>query len=80
MSATAREQITLAISGMHCVSCGLLIDDVLEDLPGVIESRTDVKRGRTQLRIDPGVARITQLLDAVRSAGYQAEADGNGSA
>ncbi|MET9835538.1 heavy-metal-associated domain-containing protein [Streptomyces sp. NPDC006385] len=32
----------LHIEGMHCTSCGLLIDDELEDIPGVRSSRTDV--------------------------------------
>ncbi|MFP5377090.1 MAG: heavy-metal-associated domain-containing protein [Acidimicrobiia bacterium] len=25
----------LRVDGMHCASCGMLIDDAVEDLPGV---------------------------------------------
>lgn len=40
------------VGGMHRASCGLLIDDVLEDLPGVAGSQTDVDRGRVTLTSD----------------------------
>ena len=34
------------IHGMHCGSCSLLIDDTLEDLPGVSRSQAELKAGR----------------------------------
>lgn len=39
-------QVELLIEGMHCNSCGLLIDDELEDLAGVRSAATDVRTGR----------------------------------
>ncbi|MFI1721941.1 heavy-metal-associated domain-containing protein [Streptomyces sp. NPDC020489] len=67
-------QIVLLIEGMHCASCGLLIDDELEEVPGVRSASTDVRKGRSVVRleeastVDPAL-----LIKAVQEAGdYQA--------
>ena len=64
---------TLTVTGMHCGSCGLLIDEVMEDLPGVQSSTTDVKAGRTTVEHDDTVG-VDAMLAAVTGAGYQATA------
>ncbi|MFE7603279.1 heavy-metal-associated domain-containing protein [Streptomyces sp. NPDC057494] len=65
------EELVLSVEGMHCAGCGLLIDDELEELPGVRSSRTDVRGGRTVVRLDDGVAAMDAAVlgAAVRSAG-----------
>jgi len=40
------------VQGMHCASCSLLIDDTLEDLPGIAGSQTDAKAGRSTVQLD----------------------------
>ncbi|MGP3925134.1 heavy-metal-associated domain-containing protein [Streptomyces sp. 8N616] len=63
-------RVVLLVEGMHCSSCGLLIDDELEDLPGVRSSTTDVKAGRTTVRLEEGAAVNTaELIAAVEQAG-----------
>jgi copper chaperone len=63
-------QVVLQVEGMHCASCGLLIDDELEDLPGVRSSSTDVRAGRTTVRLEDGaVADLGALVKAVEAAG-----------
>jgi copper chaperone len=37
----------LRIDGMHCGSCSMLIDDTVEDLPGVSRSHTELKAARS---------------------------------
>ena len=66
--------VTLAftVTGMHCASCGLLIDDTLEDLDGVERSETDTKRGRTIVVVDPATT-TSQIVAAIAEAGYHAE-------
>ncbi|MBX9395769.1 heavy-metal-associated domain-containing protein [Streptomyces sp. TRM72054] len=55
---------------MHCSSCGLLIDDELEDIPGVRSSSTDVNAGRTTVRLEEGAEVDTAaLVAAVQQAG-----------
>ncbi|MDQ0939316.1 heavy-metal-associated domain-containing protein [Streptomyces sp. V1I1] len=64
------KQLVLHIEGMHCNSCGLLIDDELEDIPGVRSSSTDVKAGRTTVRLEEGADVATAaLVAAVQQAG-----------
>ena len=38
--------ITVEITGMHCASCGILVDDCLEDVAGVVTSETSTKTGQ----------------------------------
>lgn len=69
-STQAGTRLVLAIEGMHCSSCGLLIDDELEDIPGVRSSHTDVKTGRTTLHLEEGAnVDVAVLVAAVEQAG-----------
>lgn len=64
------EQVVLLVEGMHCSSCGLLIDDELEDIPGVRSASTDVNAGRTTVRLEEGADVDTAaLVAAVEQAG-----------
>lgn len=69
----AQTTTRLATSGMHCSSCGMLVDMTLSDLPGVEESRTDHATGVTVVTYDSDVVSVDQLIDAIRGAGYEAE-------
>ncbi len=61
------------ITGMHCASCGLLVDDALEDLPGVVSSTTDVRAGSAEVTVDPGAAVADDAIVAtITGLGYQA--------
>jgi copper chaperone CopZ len=64
--------LTFRVEGMHCASCGMLIDDTLEDLPGVRRSITSMKAGRTTVEIDTAVCRPTDVIASITEAGYQA--------
>lgn len=67
----ASRPLVFAVDGMHCPSCGLLIDDVVEDVPGVARSATDVGAGRTVVTpaegalVDPGA-----VAEAIAALGY----------
>ncbi|MEU9125660.1 heavy-metal-associated domain-containing protein [Streptomyces sp. NPDC048506] len=71
-------QVELLVEGMHCNSCGLLIDDELEDIPGVRSSATDMKTGRTTVRLEEGAdLDVAALVAAVQQAGeYKARPAG----
>lgn len=64
--------VSLRVDGMHCASCGLLIDDALEDLTGVTRSETSLREGRTIVHLDPAMCSPDQLVAAVAEAGYTA--------
>ena len=63
---------TFVVSGMHCASCGLLIDETLEELSGVHRAQTSVRAGRTMVDADPAVADPDTLAAAITAAGYPA--------
>ena len=61
-----------AVSGMHCASCGILIDEALESVRGVLSAKTSVRKGITVVEFDPDVASLKAMIKAVRKAGYLA--------
>ena len=65
--------IELAITGMHCASCGMLIDEAVEELPGVRHSRTDMKTERTSVDLDGTGAGPAEVVAAIEAEGYRAQ-------
>ena len=63
--------LELAISGMHCGSCALLIDDVLADLPGVLASTTSSKTQRSVVTHDQRTT-PAEIAAAITELGYPA--------
>lgn len=61
--------LTINVAGMHCASCGLLIDDALLDLDGVITSVTDTRSGICLVSAEPRVSDAA-VLAAIADAGY----------
>ena len=61
--------VTIDIAGMHCASCGILVDDCMEDLDGVVSSQTDLKSGRCVAVVQDTVS-DAEILAAVHEAGY----------
>lgn len=62
-------QVTIAVAGMHCASCGLLVDDCMLDVAGVAQSRTDTRSGICTVQAEDAVDDAA-LLAAVVEAGY----------
>lgn len=60
------------VSGMHCASCGLLIDETLEDLAGVVNSQTSFRSGIATVRIDPDSITPEDVAAAISATGYPA--------
>ena len=64
--------IVLAIQGMHCASCGMLIDEAVEELAGVRRSSTDTKAERTTVELDGAGAGPPEVVAAIEAEGYTA--------
>ncbi|MGH2725785.1 MAG: heavy-metal-associated domain-containing protein [Actinomycetota bacterium] len=60
------------VTGMHCGSCGMLIDDAVEELPGVESSETDVRKGSTTVVHDESLSQKA-IVEAIVAVGYSAE-------
>ena len=61
--------VTVEITGMHCASCGILVDDCLEDVDGVVTSTTSTRTGRCVAVVGESVT-DAEVLAAVAEAGY----------
>ena len=60
------------VSGMHCSSCSILIDEAVEELDGVTSSTTSLKKKLTTVTLDPAVCDPDQVVAAIEEAGYHA--------
>lgn len=68
---------TFTVTGMHCASCGLLIDEALEDdLSGVHRAETSVRAGRTTVHADDTVTPAA-VIAAIAGVGYTATLEAN---
>lgn len=67
---SARQQVSLAISGMSCGHCVSAVTEVLGALEGVQVQR--VALGAATVALDPQVTSSAAVVAAVRAAGYEA--------
>ena len=64
------------IQGMHCVGCAMTIDGAVEDLPGVKSASTNYARQVADIEYDEKKVSEGQIIAAIQTAGYQAQAAG----
>ena len=62
----------LKVEGMHCASCPLLIDEELEELPGVSEAKTSLAKQETHVVFDESQVELPELLETIEELGYRA--------
>ncbi len=65
--------VIFTISGMHCTSCGMLIDDAVEEVSGVRRSQTNFGRAQTTVEFDPFGVDPATIVAAIEAAGYKVE-------
>ncbi len=61
---------TFGITGMHCSSCTILIDETVEALPGVTQAMTHLRRGNCVVELDPARINPKQIVKAIKKLGY----------
>ena len=64
---------TLKLTGMHCPSCAMTVDDALEELDGVRRSKTKYARARTRVEFDEQQVDLGRIRETIADLGYQAE-------
>jgi Cu+-exporting ATPase len=72
MSAPTTESLTLPVLGMTCASCQHHVEEALRSTPGVESARVDLMAHRASVVFDPAIAAPAALIEAIRSAGYDA--------
>ncbi|WP_424358974.1 heavy-metal-associated domain-containing protein [Methanocella sp. MCL-LM] len=64
------KKVTLTIDGMHCGHCAAAVTDSLKKVKGVKDAETVYTTGKSKVLIDPEVAKVDDLVKAVKDAGY----------
>ena len=72
MTAPATESITLPVLGMTCASCQHHVESALASTAGVQSARVDLMANRATVVFDPAATSPANLIESVRSAGYDA--------
>lgn len=62
----------LKVSGMHCGSCAMNIDEQLEELDGVSEAKTSYRKQVTEVIFDETRIDLDRIQKAISSLGYEA--------
>jgi copper chaperone CopZ len=63
--------INLNLSGLHCSSCAVNIDLSLEDLPGVISSKTNYAKSQAIITYDQEKIEPKTILAEIEKLGYK---------
>ncbi|MEK6902565.1 MAG: cation transporter, partial [archaeon] len=66
------KKVELAIDGMHCASCAVLISRSLEKVPGVSVANVNYGTQKARVEFDEKVAKEENLIEAVKKRGYSA--------
>ncbi|OOF36925.1 heavy-metal-associated domain-containing protein [Rodentibacter heidelbergensis] len=67
------QNIRLTITGMHCGGCVKSVTRVLEELEGVEQVKVMLE-GYADIQFDENNVSISQLIDAIEDAGFDATA------
>ncbi len=68
---TTTGSYTFGITGMHCSSCTILIDETVESLPGVAQATSHLRRGTCIVKGDPARINPKQIAKAIKKLGYK---------
>ncbi|MCX6803054.1 MAG: heavy metal translocating P-type ATPase, partial [Candidatus Diapherotrites archaeon] len=66
------KKVTLAVSGMHCASCAIIIDKTLAKKEGVKETNVNYSTSKATIEFDEKKIKENELINAVKGAGYGA--------
>ncbi len=71
-----KKHISFTVKGMHCSSCEIITKDELSILSGVSDINVDYKTGKGELILDSEKNSETDVIQAIKKAGYTATIDG----
>lgn len=66
-------RVQLKTTGMHCMSCSMLIQMNVGDLDGVDSVTADLASGMTDVDFDDTKVDVQTIIDEIVRAGYGAE-------
>jgi Cu+-exporting ATPase len=65
--------LVLKLTGLHCSSCAVNIDLSLEDLDGVVNSKTNYARSTSVVDFDPEKINPEKIIAEITKLGYKAK-------
>ncbi len=69
------KQIIVGVQGMTCASCSAHVEKALKKVPGVTDAVVNLATERATVTFEPQQASLTDMLAAVRDAGYAIATD-----
>ena len=60
----------LAVTGMHCATCSLAVEEALKREPGVIGAQVNLATESARVTFDPARTDLARLGKAVEGAGF----------
>jgi len=64
--------VTVKVDGMSCDACVHHVTNALVDLPGVLSVKVKLAEGEAVLGLDPDVAMMPAIVEAIEDQGYEA--------
>lgn len=64
--------VTVKVDGMSCDACVRHVTKALADLPGVLSVDVKLAEGEALLGINPDVAMVPAIVEAIEDQGYEA--------
>lgn len=65
---------TFRVTDLHCTNCAMKIEEIEDDLPGVRQVSASYHKMQMTVEYDEARVSEAQILEAVKSKGYTAEA------
>src|SRR5258708_11808166 len=70
------ESVTLTVTGMTCAACQAHVQRALNEVRGVEKASVNLMTGEATIAYDPAATAPSNLVEAVRDTGYDAELPG----
>ncbi|MCX6691149.1 MAG: heavy metal-associated domain-containing protein, partial [Methanoregula sp.] len=65
-----KKRAELKISGMHCATCAINIEESLSQLNDVVKAQVNFGTDTAHVEFDPATVKLSDLEKAVNDAGY----------
>ncbi|TXS91814.1 heavy metal translocating P-type ATPase [Parahaliea aestuarii] len=66
-------QARLLLGGIHCAACTWLIEQGLDQMPGVLSANVNLQHQRLDIRFDSSALQLSQIFARVEQLGYRAQ-------
>ena len=68
------QKVKLDIEGMTCSGCAFGVETALKKVAGVNQAEASFDEKSAEVKFDPTIAKVDQLVEAVNKAGFKAKA------